>query len=96
MNAVTATKMAGVTYRQLSYWVECGYLSADGRPQAVGTGNYRDFTAAEVTRLDLMARLVKVGVRPSKAAEYARSMVAAGGRSIGLSGHVSIVVGWSA
>lgn len=94
MSAVDVAQRAGVTYRQLDHWFRLGYLSANGQPTgSPGSGHDREFTYDEVRRLTLLARLVSAGVKPSKAAQYARTMVACNTRTLTLPGPVTITVG---
>lgn len=60
---------AGISYRQLDYWVRCGWLHPR---QLGGSGNPRDFSVDEERVLLRMARLVNAGMKPEEAAGLAR------------------------
>lgn len=64
-------QQAGCTYRQLDFWVRCGYI----RPAraAAGYGTQRGFDLAEVVVLRRMVTLVKAGLAPQVAAHAARN-----------------------
>lgn len=75
---------AGISYRQLDYWVNKGwveprYRHRNGDPADRGKSGYvRDFTDHEAQVIVHMGRLTAAGVRPDAAAKAARSMVNAG------------------
>jgi DNA-binding transcriptional MerR regulator len=63
-------KHAGITYRQLDFWVRAGYVTPTG---GEGTGHARDFSWVQCQMVAWMARLVKAGFKPAAAAELVRS-----------------------
>lgn len=56
-------RLAGVTYRQLDYWDRQGIASPTVRP-AGGSGTQRVYSALDIRRLRLVARLARCGVTP--------------------------------
>lgn len=72
---------AGVSYRQVDYWVRQGWIEPrfrsrkDDSQQDGGTGYVRDFEDHEQRVLIAMGRLVNAGLKPEVAAIAARSMV---------------------
>ena len=67
--AAAIAQIAGISYRQLDFWVRRGYL----RPVHVGgSGTYRQWPDEEVRVAKEMARLVVAGVSPALAARVAR------------------------
>lgn len=63
-------ELAGITYRQLDYWVRHEWITTDKPVRGSGAGeeNVRRFTPEEATRIALMAQLVKAGIGPPAAA----------------------------
>ncbi len=60
----------GITYRQLDYWVRCGYLRpANGFS---GSGRDREWSLTELEIARRMGRLVAAGISVEKAAAFAR------------------------
>lgn len=63
-------RQAGMTYRQMDYWVRRGYLHpAESRP---GSGNARVWPPEELEVGRRMAVLVQGGYTPATAARLAR------------------------
>ncbi len=61
---------AGMSYRQLDYWVHQGYLNpGHARP---GSGSWRSWPPTEVTVARLMYRLVTAGLTVRAAHQVAR------------------------
>jgi len=85
MLALHLAERAGVTYRQLSYWTEQGWLhiagcrrtddSPDCDCATPGSGNVRDYTVREVAVAMRMGALTRAWIAPAFAATVARSMV---------------------
>lgn len=69
MNAPELAEHAGVTYRQLDYWVRAGYVKA--KPGHQGSGHLREFSYVQSQQCAWMARLVKAGFTVDKAAAMA-------------------------
>lgn len=65
-------RAAGVTYRQVDYWVRSGHL-AGGTP---GSGISRHITARDVDMACTMGPLVRAGMTPTLAAAVARANLA--------------------
>lgn len=59
---------AGVSYRQLDYWVRVGWLHPEGKK---GSGRQRTWPEAEIDMALAMGALVKYGVDPALAFELA-------------------------
>lgn len=70
-------KATGVTWRQYSHWAARGYLRTE-QPSGPGSGNVRTITGDEIRALEIMLPLVKAGVAPKMASEYARRLLATG------------------
>jgi DNA-binding transcriptional MerR regulator len=66
LSTVELAREAGVSYRQVDYWIRAGYI-AGTHP---GSGGKRQFDADAVAAVKMMAALVNVGIRPDAAAEY--------------------------
>jgi len=75
MNSMTLIHEAGITYRQLDYWVRAGLL--DGQ-RDLGSGNARDWTTAQASKARVMGSLVRAGVGPRLASELAGELLHAG------------------
>lgn len=67
-SAVIAT--TGCTYRQVDYWVRCGYIRPD--LQATGQGSDRWFLGSSYMHACTVAALVLSGVSPDAADHLAR------------------------
>jgi DNA-binding transcriptional MerR regulator len=67
-------RRSGISYRQLDYWVRCGYL----RPEVAepGSGRARRWPEEEIEIARTMRRLVDVGLTNAVAADVARTYVA--------------------
>ena len=70
VGVVSAEREAGITYRQLDFWVRRGFLRPvhDG-----GTGRSREWTRAELDVARLMGRLTAAGLPLETAHRVARS-----------------------
>lgn len=66
----------GVTYRQFDHWCRQNWIRP--RRGSSGSGSERDFPGPEVAVFEIIAGLVGIGVRPSIAAELARTHVGEG------------------
>lgn len=84
MKALDVCDAAGITYRQLDYWIRCEYLHVRGcsgnhrsgqHCGTEGSGSFRDFTAQEVEIACRMGGLVRAFIAPAFAAQIARQMV---------------------
>ncbi|HEV2175253.1 MAG TPA: hypothetical protein VGR71_16890 [Nitrospira sp.] len=60
----------GISYRQLDHWSKEGYLRPEG-----GRGAQRVWPEVEVRIGRMMSRLVAIGIKPEKAAYYAREAI---------------------
>lgn len=67
--------MAGISYRNLDYWIRCGYVDID-HPETMrgGSGMPRKFTLADVRRFGWLSRLVHAGLKLDVAAAAVRKM----------------------
>lgn len=59
-----------ISYRQLDHWCKEGYLKPEG-----GNGTQRVWPEIEIRIGRMMSHLVAVGIKPEKAAIYAREAV---------------------
>lgn len=53
--------LAGVTYRQVDYWITHGFI--DTEKPSPGSGRFRRFNPTEVEQIRTAARLVNAGIR---------------------------------
>lgn len=89
MKAPEVTSRAGITYRQLDYWTDQGYLQAsEAHP---GSGNGRTWEPREVVVAIVMARLTGAAVKAMEAAAIAR-LVAMGADSVRLAKGIRLSV----
>ena len=58
-NTYQAAKAAGITYRQLDYWLRTGMITLEEGPETPGSGHRRRFTTAEVQALIEMAAITR-------------------------------------
>lgn len=65
MNAPELAQRAGISYRQLDYWIRKGWI--DGTNP--GTGYVRRFAEEDAARVMMMAKLIAAGLHPARAAE---------------------------
>jgi DNA-binding transcriptional MerR regulator len=75
MDSMTLVRETGITYRQLDYWVRTGLLNGQ---RDLGSGNARDWTAAQVSKARVMGSLVRAGIGPRLAAELSDRFLADG------------------
>jgi len=80
MDSMTLVREAGITYRQLDYWLRTGLL--DGQ-RDTGSGNTRDWAAAQVSKARVMGSLVRAGIGPRRAAGLADRLLADGRAQLG-------------
>lgn len=66
---------AGVSYRQLHYWVHAGYVIPEPRNEGDGSGVPMLFSDHEAAIARLMGLLCEHGHRPEEAAWVARTAV---------------------
>lgn len=86
-----AASLAGITYRQLDYWIRRGLIEPIGDAQP-GSGVGRQFDIDEVFTLTIVADLVRLGANLDSATRVAGWM-----RMIGLATRGSIFIdvdGW--
>lgn len=58
LSSAQACEAAGISYRQLDYWIRRGVLGVDRTDElSRGSGTARRFTQAEVDRLQVLGRL---------------------------------------
>jgi len=72
------TIRAGVTYRQLDHWVRTERIPGVDRLVAVGSGVPRRFTETEAAYVELLARLLRIGLNFDVAANALRYQHEAG------------------
>lgn len=73
MRTLEVCEKADISYRQLDYWVRKGLVSL--RSPGSGTGTSRDFTHKEAAIVIRAGALLKLGIKPEPAVEYARLMI---------------------
>jgi DNA-binding transcriptional MerR regulator len=71
VNAVELAQRAGLTYRQVDYYVRTGRLKPEGAAMP-GTGYSREFAESEVAVAVRLAKLVNAGVGLREAALASR------------------------
>ena len=93
---IEAAERAGATYRQANTWVMAGYLEAsyvnarNGKPSEGGSGSVCVLSEEEANVLGVVARLVKVGFLPGKAAPLSRELVRQGWADLGGGIHLTM------
>lgn len=60
LSAREVARLAGVSYRQLDYWIRVGLVVPER--EAAGSGSQRSFTAGHVPAVRACATLVQIGV----------------------------------
>lgn len=60
LSTVEVCRRAGVSYRQLDYWIRCGILTP--AREARGSGSARRFTATDLLAVWVAGRLGRMGV----------------------------------
>lgn len=83
LSSVQVADRAGITYRQLDYWTTRGYLKARHGAANPGSGVPREYTPREALVAEHMARLVRDGVTPDRAAKVARQLATRGHAALG-------------
>jgi hypothetical protein len=86
VGTLEAADLAGITYRQIGYWIHSGHIHAD----TYGSGSRTELPDGELVVLQRMARLTKTGLAVSVAAEAARFMTEKDCRYAPLAGGVVI------
>jgi MerR HTH family regulatory protein len=81
-----AAELAGITYRQLTYWVRSGYLTPSGPSPRQGWSTY---TAADVEKLKVLRRCSDVGWQPQLLTGLLGDLVVGPG-----DGYVVVTRGW--
>jgi DNA-binding transcriptional MerR regulator len=73
-SAAEVCNLAGITYRQMDYWLRNGYIVRD-RDEAVspGSGMPRHFSQSEAEQFAVIAKLVRCGLRTDVAAVAAKT-----------------------
>jgi DNA-binding transcriptional MerR regulator len=69
---------ASVTYRQIDFWVRCGYIPAVDRLASVGSGKPRRWTQDEATFVAQLGQLVRAGINVKIAATALREAATVG------------------
>jgi hypothetical protein len=81
----------GVTYRQIDSWLANGIIPGFGGGRDVGSGMRRELTSDQVTFLEVMVPLVKLGIQPRKAAEIAAKLGETGAVTFGSRIMISLI-----
>ena len=85
MSGPRVAELAGVSYRQLDYWVTNGLIPmVDIEGGGDGTGNHRVFTDAELNIVKWMGELVRQGVKPRLASALAQAIEEQGHAYLGM------------
>jgi DNA-binding transcriptional MerR regulator len=75
MSGPRVAELAGISYRQLDYWVTEGLIPmVDIEGGGQGTGNHRVFTDTELGIAKWMGELVRQGVKPKTASALAQAI----------------------
>jgi DNA-binding transcriptional MerR regulator len=86
VGTLEAADLAGITYRQIGYWIHRGHIHADSN----GSGTRTQLPESELAVLLRMARLTRTGLAVKTAAQAARFMTEKDCRYAPLSGGVVI------
>jgi DNA-binding transcriptional MerR regulator len=70
VGTLEAADLAGISYRQIGYWISCGHIRADSN----GSGTRTHLPATELEVLLRMGRLTRTGLAVKTAAKAARFM----------------------
>jgi DNA-binding transcriptional MerR regulator len=95
LSAAHVCALAGITYRNLDYWLRRGFIDLDPEhpdPTGRGSGYPRRFTPQEADRFVLLARLVRAGFRVETAADVARKVARAPGDRVEVVGGIWVQV----
>lgn len=76
-----AAALARVSFRRVDYWIRSGLVP--GVAINSGSGNVRSLTNDQVRFLTMMADLVRVGMKPDKAAELVQELLRTGTVHVG-------------
>lgn len=76
MKSDEVAKLAGITYRQLDWWVRQEHIHAEWEKGTGGSGYHRIFSPEEVRVVMITAKLVEDGITVGRAVEIARAFVA--------------------
>lgn len=89
MTTTEVAKRAGITYRQLDYWLRCGFVTVP--EPSPGSGTAREWSAETVTAAWRLASLVRCGMKPDAAARILGSIDDAGAVNLD-AGRVRIII----
>lgn len=84
-DVVWLVERTGLSYRQVDYWLRCGYLRTE---TGGGSGYPRTIPDDEIQVAVILAELVTLGMRSSAAVPLARWLARDG---LAVSGHLQIV-----
>jgi DNA-binding transcriptional MerR regulator len=87
MRSLELAQAAGISYRQLDWWVRRKWLHPTG---GKGSGRQREFDEEEVAIALTAGQLLKLGFVPERAVRYARELQSSGTQSIDLDGWVLV------
>jgi hypothetical protein len=91
-------KRAGITYRQLDYWIGNGWIRPEREPSkkgTIGSGVPRTWPDDEIRAAIIMGRVVKAGLAPAIAAMVARRVSASRNPTVEIAPDITISV-WGA
>lgn len=90
LDAIDIAGVAGITYRQLDYWTNRGFLRSTNT--ATGRGRPRQYHRVEQHVAAVMARLTAGGIPATAAAVYARDYVERGITTFTLGGGITLKI----
>jgi hypothetical protein len=91
-------KRAGITYRQLDYWIGNGWIQPSREPSkrgSIGSGVPRIWPDDEIRVAIIMGRIVNAGLAPAVAAVVARRIIGDRNPTVEIAPDITISV-WGA
>jgi len=83
IRSVDLAHQAGISYRMLDHWTRRGWIRPRG---GHGSGFQRHFTPSETAVVCTAGQLVKLGIIPERAVQYARELESSNAQSVDLDG----------
>lgn len=87
MRSTELCKQAGISYRQLSYWVAQGHVHPETTVGS-GSGSIQRFSVDESKIVTVAGSLLTVGLKAAEAVEYARLMVESDTEAVEVNGWI--------
>jgi DNA-binding transcriptional MerR regulator len=69
-----AARLAGISYRQLDFWVRTGIIPQPSIAPGTGTGTQRLFSRTDITRMATISALLDAGLSVQVAARMAANL----------------------